>query len=244
MLTESRLILENITAETGSSYAYSDKKKGAGYHKNGDGIHTIHYAVNSFLGDIIVQGTLEQYPSNTAASFTVTQTFVVTSVANPGTPPPNNIYQIDGVNYPVLNLVRGGVYTFDQSDASNVNHQIAFKDSTGASYTTNVVTTGTLGQPGAKTVLTIANNAPSNLRYYCVSHGNGMGNTINVTGNDPDADWVDVVTFAGDSTLYNQPNNDDRVDYDFSQTFTGKFVWIRVKYKLENGTIREIRYNY
>lgn len=125
MLTESRLILENITAETGSSYAYSDKKKGAGYHKNGDGIHTIHYAVNSFLGDIIVQGTLEQYPSNT------------------------------------------------------------------------------------------------------------------------DSDWVDVTTFAGDSTLYNQfPNPIETDSYDDSETFTGKFVWIRVKYKLENGTIREIRYNY
>jgi hypothetical protein len=122
MLTESRLILENITTES-NSYSYSDKKKGAGYHKNGDGIHTIHYAVNAFLGDIIVQGTLEQYPSDT------------------------------------------------------------------------------------------------------------------------DADWVDVTTFAGDSVLYNAVGA-NAVDYDFSQTFTGKFVWIRVKYKLENGTIREIRYNY
>ena len=59
-----------------------------------------------------------------------------------------------------------------------------------------------------------------------------------------DTDWVDVTTFAGDSTLYNQPNNDDSVDYDFSNTFTGKFVWIRAKYELQNGTIREIRYNY
>jgi hypothetical protein len=130
MINQSRTLLENITVETGNSqtgffYAYGDKKIGAGYYRNGDGIHTIHYTVNSFVGEIIVQGTLEQYPSNA------------------------------------------------------------------------------------------------------------------------DADWVDVITFAGDSTLYNQfPNPIETDSYDDSKTFTGKFVWIRVKYKLENGTIREIRYNY
>jgi hypothetical protein len=144
----------------------------------------------------------------------VTQTFVVTSVVNPGTPPPNNIYQIDGVNYPVLTLIRGGVYTFDQSNASNVNHQIAFKDSTGASYTTNVVTTGTPGQPGAQTVLTVANNAPSDLRYYCVTHGNGMGNIINVTGDGVSDQNIEqgVMTFVVDAntpdTLYYVAAND------------------------------------
>lgn len=121
MLEESRTLLENITAITTASY--SDKMKGAGYYKNGDGVHTVHYVVNAFLGDITIQGTLSQYPS------------------------------------------------------------------------------------------------------------------------DNDDDWVEVDTFAGDSTLYNQPNNNDAVDYDYSTTFTGKFVWIRVKYSLENGTIRQIRYN-
>ena len=123
MLEESRTFLENITS-TSSSAQYSEKKKGAGYHRNGNGVHTVHYIVNAFLGSITIQGTLAQYPS------------------------------------------------------------------------------------------------------------------------DSDNDWVDIDTFAGDSTLYNQPNNDDSVDYDYSNTFTGKFVWLRVKYTLQNGTIREIRYIY
>ena len=123
MLTENRTLLENVNAVT-TSAQYSDKKKGAGYHLNNDGVHTVSIVVNAFLGDITIQGTLEQYPST------------------------------------------------------------------------------------------------------------------------DDTDWVNVTTFAGDSTLYNQPNNDDSVDYDFSNTFTGKFVWIRAKYELQNGTIREIRYNY
>jgi hypothetical protein len=123
MINQSRTLLENITSIS-TTAQYGDRKIGAGYYRNGDGVHTAYIVVNAFLGDIVIQGTLEQYPSS------------------------------------------------------------------------------------------------------------------------DDADWVDVVTFAGDSTLYNQPNNDDSVDYDRNDTFTGKFVWIRAKYTLQNGTIREIRYNY
>lgn len=112
----------------------------------------------------------------------IAQTFTVTSVANPGTPPPNNIYQIDGVNNPVLNLVRGGVYTFNQSAASNTNHPIAFRDSSDNAWTAGVVSTGTPGTAGAQTVFTVPANAPADLRYYCTVHGNGMGNDIAVTG--------------------------------------------------------------
>ena len=108
----------------------------------------------------------------------VTQTFTVT-VVNPGS---GNVFAIDGVNTPVLNFVRTGVYTFIQSNASNASHQIAFKDGNGNSYTTGVVTTGTPGTAGAQTVITVASDAPADLRYYCVAHGNSMGNTIAVTG--------------------------------------------------------------
>jgi len=123
MINESKTLLENVSTVT-STAQYGAKKIGGGYYKNGDGVHTVYTIVNAFLGDITIQGTLEQYPST------------------------------------------------------------------------------------------------------------------------DDTDWVDITTFAGDSTLYNQPNNNDAVDYDFSDTFTGKFVWLRAKYELQNGTIREIRYNY
>ena len=118
-----------------------------------------------------VQGTV-------VASSGVTQTLVVT-VVNPGS---GNVFAIDGVNTPILSFVRTGVYTFVQSAASNAGHQIAFKDGSGTSYTTGVVTTGTPGSAGAQTVITVASDAPDDLRYYCVAHGNGMGNTIGVTG--------------------------------------------------------------
>ena len=114
----------------------------------------------------------------TSAAAGVSQTFTVT-VVNSGY---GNVFAVDGVSTPTLSFVRTGVYTFTQSDASNSGHQIAFKDGSGTSYTTGVVTTGTPGSAGAQTVITVASDAPADLRYYCVAHGNGMGNTIAVTG--------------------------------------------------------------
>ena len=66
-----------------------------------------------------------------------------------------NVLAVDAINKPVLDMLRGGVYTFSQSDASNIGHQLAFKDGTGATYSTGVATTGTLGTSGAQTVITV-----------------------------------------------------------------------------------------
>lgn len=94
-----------------------------------------------------------------------------------------NVFVVDGVNRPTLHVVRGSVITFVQSDVSNINHPIAFKNgSNGNSYTTGVVSTGTPGSAGSQTMFTVASNAPIDLRYYCTVHGDGMGNTISVTG--------------------------------------------------------------
>ena len=92
------------------------------------------------------------------------------------------VFHIDGVANPALTLTQGVTYTFTQSDSTNANHPIAFKDSGGNSYTTGVTSTGTPGNAGAETVFVVPANAPlAGLRYYCTVHGNGMGNVINVT---------------------------------------------------------------
>ena len=95
------------------------------------------------------------------------------------------VFYLDGVSQPVITLTRGVTYTFTQTDNTNSNHPIAFKDSGGSSYTTGVTSSGTPGNAGANTVLVLAANAPvAGLRYYCTVHGNGMGNTINVVDDD------------------------------------------------------------
>ena len=106
-------------------------------------------------------------------SITPPETFVVTVVSG--------VFYIDGVANPVLNLKRGVTYTFDVSDASNQNHPFRFRDASDASYTTGVTVSGTEGQANATVVIVVPPNAPNTLKYYCTTHGNGMGNTINIT---------------------------------------------------------------
>ena len=92
-----------------------------------------------------------------------------------------NFYFIDGVHAPNLKLNRGSTYIFDLSDSTNSSHPLRFKDGDDTSYTTGVTATGTAGNAGATVTLVVASDAPSILKYYCTTHGHGMGNTIDVT---------------------------------------------------------------
>lgn len=116
----------------------------------------------------ILAGKLSNYTGN----YTV-------SVVNDG----GNKYKIAELsgNAPELSFLRGNTYVFDMSDSSNAGHPLAFKTSDHQSYTTGVVTTGTAGTAGAKVTITVADDAPDFLRYYCTVHGNGMGNIIDVS---------------------------------------------------------------
>ena len=111
-----------------------------------------------------------------------TVTYTVTVVQDSGG---NNVFALNGVQKPVITMKRGSTYIFNQEDSSNQNHQLAFKSDSGGSYTTGVTNTGTyVGQTNYITTFQPPYpNAPSDLRYYCTSHGNNMGNTI--TMNNP-----------------------------------------------------------
>jgi hypothetical protein len=61
MSTESHILLSNVIAET---TGYSEKQKGSGYNRRGDGVHTVVYQVDSFNGTITIQGTLALHPGN------------------------------------------------------------------------------------------------------------------------------------------------------------------------------------
>jgi hypothetical protein len=107
-------------------------------------------------------------------------TYVVKVVSDTG-----NKYRFDdyGTSAITLELQEGGTFTFDQSDASNAGHPLRFSSTAdgthggGSEYTTGVTTTGTPGQAGAKTVITVAGSAPT-LYYYCSVHS-GMGGQAN-----------------------------------------------------------------
>ena len=105
-------------------------------------------------------------------------TYTVTVVQDSGG---NNVFAINGVQKPVITMKRGSTYTFNQSHSSNVGHPLRIKSDAGGQQTTT--NTGTLGTDATVVYQPAYPSAPSDLRYYCTSHGNGMGNTI--TMNNP-----------------------------------------------------------
>jgi|TARA_R100000479_G_scaffold70678_1_gene34264 hypothetical protein len=108
------------------------------------------------------------------------QTYTVKVVSDSG-----NKYRFDdfGTSAVTLDLQEGGTYTFDQSDSSNSGHPLRFSTTSdgthggGSEFTTNVTTTGTPGNSGAKTVITLGSGVAT-LYYYCTQHS-GMGGQAN-----------------------------------------------------------------
>lgn len=132
-----------------------------------------------------------------------TTTYTVTSVANPGTPPPDNVYQINGSTQPTLSLIRGNTYRFDVSDASVATHPLSFTQVGGAPLDINdyvIQTSGVQGEAGSFVDLVIKETAPiGNIEYICTSHDNmgaqiGVGN--GVVGNDGTGGVVTIAVNA------------------------------------------------
>ena len=151
----------------------------------------------------------------TSLANSLEKTYAVT-VTNPGS---GNVFVLgsDG-NAPQIEMFRGNTYVFNQSDATNDNHPLVFKNGSSAyevgvtyflngSETTqaNYVNTTTFNAgrtSGVRKVqIEVASNAPSSgLRYYCYVHGNSMGNTITVKDSN-------VSLVAGSITNVNNTGN-------------------------------------
>jgi hypothetical protein len=116
------------------------------------------------------------------------QTFVVTTITNPGTPPPNNVYVIDGDTQKQLTLIKGNTYRFDLSDSSNANHPLVVRSLSNQFLPETqyiVVQKGTAGQAGSFVDLIIKPSAPTEtIKYNCLIH-DGMGANISVINGTP-----------------------------------------------------------
>jgi len=137
------------------------------------------------LGNESVSGTALVTPSGVSSiihlsgysATTITKTVTVQVVSGA------NKYYIDGVLQQTQELFERNTYRFDQSDSSNNGHPFRFSTTSngshnsGSEYTTGVTVSGTPGQAGAYTQITVAEFAPT-LYYYCTQHS-GMGATAN-----------------------------------------------------------------
>ena len=143
------------------------------------------------------------YTLSVSAAEAVTRNITVQNVSG------SNYYFVDGVQAPALTFEKGKTYTFDQSNATNLNHPLRFKDGSGNSYSVGVTTGGTPGQAGAATTIAISSGiTTSALRYYCTVHGVGMGNTIavgsatSVSEGSPISFHIDTDGVPHNSNLY------------------------------------------
>jgi len=142
-------------------------------------------AVN-FAPTTVVTGTTTQTVNDPSDVETVTYTVTVVQDGN-GV----NVFAINGTQRPVLTMKRGSTYIFDQSHSSNSNHPLQItSDSVGVQTTT---ISGTAGSAGATVTYTpLYPFAPSDVRYYCTTHGNAMGNTITMNNPNTITETVNV----------------------------------------------------
>ena len=157
--------------------------------------------VNTVAGSISNVNTVGTSIVNVNAvanSLGAAQTFTVTVSGG--------VFYINGAAKPTLSLTRGFTYTFNQSDSTNSNHPLAFRESNNTSYTTGVTVNGTAGQSGSSVVFAVPSNAPNSLLYYCTQHGNSMGNTISIINDNIGivaGNITNINTTAGDISNVN-----------------------------------------
>ena len=112
-------------------------------------------------------------------------TFAVTVASGVNSYGSGNKYYLDGVITPLVHLIAGNTYTFDQSDSSNSGHPFRFSQTgngthaSGSAYSTGVTVDGTPGSSGAYTQIATTGETPSTLHYYCTNHS-GMGDSVKV----------------------------------------------------------------
>mgnify|MGYP003629583725 CR=1 FL=1 len=118
----------------------------------------------------------------------VTKSYVVTVSSKTQNHPysgsgSTNGYLINGIESPYLNVYVGKSYKFNQSDDTNENHPLRFylDSAKTTAYTANVSTSGTPGDLGALTQISITDTTPSVLYYQCSSHAL-MGNALYIIG--------------------------------------------------------------
>lgn len=65
MSIETIVLVSNYADDSApSTLVYSEKQKGAGYHRNNNGVHTVLFTFDNFVGSVKMQATLALYPGD------------------------------------------------------------------------------------------------------------------------------------------------------------------------------------
>lgn len=111
------------------------------------------------------------------------------------------VFVVDGTSQQAVVLSPSITYRFDQSDSTNSTHPIRLSTTSdgthggGVAFTTGVTEVGVPGNAGAYTEVTLEQDAPTALYYYCGNHS-GMGGSISLGGGS--STWAET----GDDIYY------------------------------------------
>ncbi len=95
-------------------------------------------------------------------------------------------YYVEQAQKPLVSVIEGHTYRFDQSDSTNSGHNIRISTTSngthggGSQYTSGWTEVGTAGTSGAYNQWVVPSGASGTFYYYCQNHS-GYGGTINVS---------------------------------------------------------------
>jgi len=227
ILNESITYTFDQSDSSNSNHPFRFSTTGNGTHNSGSA-YTTDVTVNGTPGSagaytrIVVSSStpdLHYYCSNHSGMGAETSvqddgdtTFAVTVATGVNNHGSGNKYYIDGVITPIVHLLTGNTYTFEQSDSSNSNHPFRFSETSngshasGTEYTTGVTTNGTPGSSGAYTRIQVTGSTSSTLYYYCTNHS-GMGGEVNSSlASAGDMLMLDVPAKSFERPLSDAPN--------------------------------------
>ena len=123
--------------------------------------------------------TVPQTTTTTTTTTTVPQTTTTIGVTVANNGQGFNEYFLNGAQDTTLNVTTGNKYRFDLSDSSNSGHPLRFSATqNGSEYSSNVITSGIAGTPGAYIEIEITSNTPNQLYIYCTNHFGMGGDTV------------------------------------------------------------------
>ena len=123
--------------------------------------------------------TVPQTTTTTTTTTTVPQTTTTIGVTVANNGQGFNEYFLNGAQDSTLNVTTGNKYRFDLSDSSNSGHPLRFSATqNGSEYSSNVITSGIAGTPGAYIEIEITSNTPNQLYIYCTNHFGMGGDTV------------------------------------------------------------------
>ncbi len=194
----------NVIGDITSSESTITQVKSTNVHNTGI-VTTSDLHVTGIVTTPAIEGvTLVSYPHGSVKTLVVTVDTKTSDHRYSGQGNANG-YFIDGKESPVLSFTPGRTYRFDQSDSSNASYPLRFYyDEAGTkAFTDGLNVSGTEGNAGAYTEITIKEDSAQELYYLSASGATLVGNVIitNATAKINNLHSVGVITateFKGD----------------------------------------------